>query len=107
MNDEPWYMKRGRRYGFGYGAYLLILPFAVAAGFGWNYLFRHMIEHHEWVYQIVYWLSWIPWGHLLVPLVVIGVTVAPCLYLCHLIHKHTDFGKGESGERSWPIPCRP
>ena len=100
MNDEPWYTKGDWRTGFGYGAYLLLLLIlapAIAAFLGWSYLFWHLVDNYEWVYQTVWWLSYIPWAHLLIAGAVVGVTVAPCLYLCYLIHKRTTFGQRRPG----------
>ena len=100
MNNEPWYERRVWWNAWGYGGYLLLLLIlapAIAAFLGWSYLFWHLVDNYEWVYQIVWWLSYIPWAHLLIAGVVVGVTVAPCLYLCYLIHKRTTFGQRRPG----------
>jgi len=98
--NQHWYERPGWRSCWGFGAYLLYLPpllIAVATGFGWHLLLLHLLERYDWFYFILYWLSWIPYGWLIVPLLVIGVTVVPGVYLCYFIHKHTDWGKARAG----------
>ena len=102
MNDrEPWYMKPGWRSGWGFGVYLIFVPFILvgaAAGFGWYYLYSYLLERYDWLYSILSAIAIIPYGWIVAPALVIGATVVPGIYLCFLIHRHTNFGKTRVGE---------
>ena len=97
---EPWYMKPGWRSGWGFAVYLIFLPailVGTAAVFGGYYLFSHILERYEWVFSILWAIAIIPWGWLAGPVLVIGATVVPGIYLCFFIHRHTNFGKTTIG----------
>ncbi len=102
MNDkEPWYMRSGWRSGWGFGVYLVVVPFILigtAAGFGWYYLYSYILERYDWVHSFLWAIAIIPYGWLFAPALVIGATVVPGIYLCFFIYGHTNFGKTRVGE---------
>jgi hypothetical protein len=101
MNDkEPWYMRPGWRSGWGFGVFLVFVPFimvGIAAAFGWSYFYFYILERYDWLYSILSAIAIIPYGWLVAPALVIGATVVPGIFLCFFIHGHTSFGKTRVG----------
>ena len=93
MNEAPWY-QRSR-----WGPFVVVLVYlyavfaigmAFAVGIAWRKAFGLLLERYEWLWQIAYWLSWIPFFHLLIPLLVSLAVIGPWVIPCYYIFKRFD-----------------